>query len=232
MDNELEKQKSIEFYSESVSAWYLTKIEKDKSLLTMSVAAIGLLITLITSLDNPTAWVAVIAIFSFIVCSGSIILIFEQNANYIQSIILNKNKKYQKLKYLDTIANWSFMLGIIISLVFSFSTYHNNKNQKKELPMSHKHRIMGANCSFHGLNELKPKYKDNKKEIDHSLNRDYDKKNIQELNKEKSSSKDVRPHYKLVIKEKINSKNIEEYERKRLTPKNKKSLFVLRKFKT
>ncbi|PKF49010.1 hypothetical protein AT251_22010 [Enterovibrio nigricans] len=43
------KEKEVEFYAATVGAWLNTKFELDKSLLTLSTGAIGLLVTLLTT---------------------------------------------------------------------------------------------------------------------------------------------------------------------------------------
>lgn len=48
--------KQVEFYSQGVAAWFNSALEHDKSLLTLSVAGIGVLLALMqTVLDSVTA---------------------------------------------------------------------------------------------------------------------------------------------------------------------------------
>ena len=52
------QKKQIEYYASCVNAWFNTKLERDRSLLTLSAGGIGLLITLLTtvglsSVGNP-----------------------------------------------------------------------------------------------------------------------------------------------------------------------------------
>ena len=58
----LYNEKSVAYYTESVAAWYQTKLERDKSILTISAGAIGLMITLSCSFlkDNAFNWPAFI----------------------------------------------------------------------------------------------------------------------------------------------------------------------------
>ena len=37
-----EEMKGVELYASTVNAWYLTKLEKDRTLITLSAGAIGL----------------------------------------------------------------------------------------------------------------------------------------------------------------------------------------------
>lgn len=55
MSDEIEDQKRVEFYSAGLAAWYATRLEHDKSLLTLSAGGIGLLMTLMTTVGVSSA---------------------------------------------------------------------------------------------------------------------------------------------------------------------------------
>jgi len=154
-------KKELAFYNASVNAWYATRMEKDKSLLTLSVAAIGLLITLITRLESVIVWIAALAIISFIACVISIILIFDKNSTHIEEII-NEVENPIKLNNLDRIAKYSFILGIILSFIFSLSSSYDIslKVIKKENNVSEKAKFEthepDVKSSVDGVNKLKP----------------------------------------------------------------------------
>jgi len=154
-------KKELAFYSASLSAWYTTRMEKDKSLLTLSVAAIGLLITLITRLEDIKVWVAALAILSFLVCAITIIIIFEKNATHIEDI-LNEVENPIKLAVLDNTAKYSFILGLILSFVFSLSSSYDISLtiEKKEKTVSEKAKFEtnepDVKSSVEGVNKLKP----------------------------------------------------------------------------
>lgn len=48
---EIDDQKRVEYYAASVNAWFNTSLEHDKSLFTLSAGGIGLLITLLTTVE-------------------------------------------------------------------------------------------------------------------------------------------------------------------------------------
>ena len=84
---EIDDQKKIEFYAASVSAWYVSSLEHDKSLLTLSAGGIGLLITLLTTVGLGTAEALVLyvgAISSFVVALISVLRVFRGNQKYIE----------------------------------------------------------------------------------------------------------------------------------------------------
>ena len=55
MSDEVDDQKRVEFYSAGLTAWYNTRLEHDKSLLTLSAGGIGLLMTLMTTVGVSSA---------------------------------------------------------------------------------------------------------------------------------------------------------------------------------
>ena len=76
---EVSDQKDIQFHAGSVAAWYASSLEFDKSLLALSAAGIGLLLTLLTT-DRITSVVMVvlyvIAIIFFLASLLSVLAIF------------------------------------------------------------------------------------------------------------------------------------------------------------
>lgn len=56
MQRELEG-KNIAYYSVLVNAWIQTRMERDKTLVTLSAAAVGLLVTLLTTVGINKEWI-------------------------------------------------------------------------------------------------------------------------------------------------------------------------------
>ncbi|MGC9491547.1 hypothetical protein, partial [Vibrio genomosp. F10] len=83
------KEKEVEFYAATVGAWLNTKFELDKSLLTLSTGAIGLLVTLLTTVGASSVEGLVlyfVALLCFLVCVISILLVFKRNAKHLEGI--------------------------------------------------------------------------------------------------------------------------------------------------
>ncbi len=124
---EVNQLSRIEFNSQSYASFYNTTMEKDKSILTLSVAGIGFLITLLklTSVIQvyDMAFFSV-ATLSFLVAIYCVITIFGKNASFI--IELTNGKDVQVKQYqLDQLDKWlirSFYLGILMSLALGIST--------------------------------------------------------------------------------------------------------------
>lgn len=123
--DKIDDQKKIEFYAASVSAWYESSLEHDKSLLTLSAGGIGLLITLLTTVGLGTAEALVLyvgAIASFVVALISVLRVFRGNQKHIEDILSGNNPSTDPaLSRLDVTAIWSFGLGVVFTAVIGIS---------------------------------------------------------------------------------------------------------------
>lgn len=166
-NNGISNEKKIQYYSALVQAWLDTKIERDKSLLALSTAGIGLLITLLTTVgasSNYSIILYCIAIFCFLVCIIAVLIIFKRNAEHLKQVIKNKESTDPVLKKLDKISFISFILGILLSCILGISTGINSLPKSREAKMS---KEKSANTmvnkgkkyekkSFDGISDLKP----------------------------------------------------------------------------
>src|SRR5438309_2190061 len=87
---DLQHAKDVEFFSGSVIAWYSTRLEHDKSLLTLSAGGVGLLITLLTTVGVASAEGLVLyiaAVFAFLLCIGFVMLIFRENSAHVEAVL-------------------------------------------------------------------------------------------------------------------------------------------------
>jgi len=138
--NKLE-QKEVEYYTNTVQAWYTTKLEKDKSILTLSSAGLGLISTYLINNNFNTVCeliVIILALISFLVAIISAILIFDANAKYVEFTIndnIDSNAKY--LRFLDDLLLGSFILAVVLttSSVVKYSLDKNNINKKEVISM-------------------------------------------------------------------------------------------------
>ena len=123
---DIKEMKDVEFYSANVNAWFNTRFEHDKSLLTLSAGAVGLLITLISSVGVrtiDTLIIFILALQCFIVCLGSLLWIFKRNAKYLEDVLNKPDSTHDPLlNILDRIAVASFMFGVILSSMIGIST--------------------------------------------------------------------------------------------------------------
>jgi hypothetical protein len=133
-----ENDKELAFYSSTVNAWYTTRFEKDKHLLSLSSAGIGLLVSLLTAVGTNTLYTAVIyglALICFLISIVCILGVFSRNSAYLESIVSGNDNNDVILVILDKTAVISFVLGIIFTLlVGAFSSIE--KLTEKENCMS------------------------------------------------------------------------------------------------
>lgn len=133
-ERELEGKK-IEYYSVLLSAWISSKMEKDKTLVTLSAAAIGLLTTLLTTVGaNSTCeiFLFTFSILSFLITLLSSLKIYNLNSSYIEKALSNMPLDNNTLleKY-DNISIYSFMLGILLSLTIGLVSASHRQEEKQ-----------------------------------------------------------------------------------------------------
>lgn len=128
----IEDLKSVEFFSQANGAFYATKTELDKSLLSLSVAGIGFIATFSKMFikSNIIAFSFFgISSLCFLITIFCVLRIFHMNGEYIGSLLGNdcceqKLLEY-KLKKLDTVSKYSFFMGVVSALALSVASYFN-----------------------------------------------------------------------------------------------------------
>lgn len=130
--------KNLQYYSANVTAWFNTKLEKDKSIITISSAAIGLLVTIITTkgvqnlIQGALFSVAFIGFLSAII---TVIQTLDKNAEQIQMDLSNQGNVNHELGRNDLIISLSFYVGIIftifIGISYGVTQFNKDKGDKK-----------------------------------------------------------------------------------------------------
>lgn len=129
LKKELHNNKEAETHSGFVNGWLNTKLEKDKSILTLSTAGIGVLVTFFNSIDPDNLLILfnyIFALLFFIISLMTAIYIFGENAKYLQKIIHKKPAK--SIACLDYLLSISFILGLFLTISLSFQLIYDNKN--------------------------------------------------------------------------------------------------------
>ena len=163
---EQREQKEISYYSALVNAWITTKMEKDKTILAVSSGAIALLVSIIGTVgiyDIHELCLYVITLFLFLTTIVITTVILNKNSIYIEKVINEEDKGKPKLYRLDSVANWSFFIGISFSIIIGIiSGYHSlqiNKRINMETNNESERRIFESlkKKSLEGVDKLKPK---------------------------------------------------------------------------
>ena len=124
--------KVVEFYAASVQAWYATAMEYDRSLVTLSAAAIGLiagLATAGTSEVSPLQATAITgALAFFCITLACALSVFRLNKVYLQDMV-NPGTAYRSpsaaLYALDWTAMASFLVAALLTIGVAISFIHS-----------------------------------------------------------------------------------------------------------
>lgn len=131
-NDEIEQQKDIELYSHQVQAWVNTRMELDKSILTLSAGAIGILTTLISvsdAISEITNYLYIISVILLVVTIVLVLVIFHFNAKYLEDTIKQNGQNENSnsiLGFLDIFLKFLFLFSIILSII----TLYCNLNTK------------------------------------------------------------------------------------------------------
>ena len=144
-------------------------MEKDKSFLTLSSAAIGFIIVILTKININSLFECVLYIISlllFIATLILIIIIFGLNASHIEDVIKEESKKSKLLNVLDKTALFTFIFGMIFLAIIGISAVISNYStqQIKEAEMNAQNKSVNLNAkvpetetrSLNGIGNLKP----------------------------------------------------------------------------
>ncbi|ADD67882.1 hypothetical protein Dacet_1110 [Denitrovibrio acetiphilus DSM 12809] len=123
-DKFCKQNKDYELYKASLTAFFQNELEHDKSLLSISIAAIGFYIALFSTsnikVDNISCIVILIAVSSYAFTILIILLIFYYNKKQILEIISNPTnaKDIEMLDFWDKFKYFPFIFGCLASVIY------------------------------------------------------------------------------------------------------------------
>ena len=155
--------KNVQHYSVLLSAWIQTRMERDKTVVALSAAAIGLSVTLLTTVGVPNLWLLLPYAGSFLgfsISIGAALLIYQRNSEKIEHDIRG-DRSPPNLEPYDRAAISGFLLGAVslasIGIASATLTYFDARtlmaDSKKETTAAPK---PGGIRSLQGLEALKP----------------------------------------------------------------------------
>jgi hypothetical protein len=157
-----DKEKDNAYYSALVAAWIDTRMERDKSILALSTASIGLLFTLLTTVGAASVRVIVLYSGCFLLFLISIICsvtIFGWNAAYIQCLLRNEAPQKRRLDILDGTLFGCFIAGLVLTVVLGIvvgvSKLRTENSQMGDQIKTNQQPIDGQK-SLSGLEKLSP----------------------------------------------------------------------------
>ena len=140
MSQALNEQKDVEFHSQSVNAWYASALEYDRSMLTLSTGATGLLVTLATTKEITSQGILVLYISALVCFVGAIVAllsIFRRNQRHILKVLNGGEDDDPVLTYLDYGAMALFGGGVIlagiIGVTVAVTTFEKGNTMAKQL---------------------------------------------------------------------------------------------------
>jgi len=161
MEEYKEKQKAFE--NIMLNAWLTTKLEHDKQLLSLSVTAIGLLVTLlrITGVRHfLELFIFTLTLGAFLITVISVLAILRKNADYIEMALQESGAEKTSCD-LDKIACCSFTTGIILVAIIGIMSAAENINgnlldMSQDKPPNTSQQSATNNDSWKGVSKFRP----------------------------------------------------------------------------
>ncbi len=129
LEDELFNAKESETHGAFVGGWLNTTLEKDKSILTLSAAGIGVLVTFSNSIntnDLVLFFNYIFALMFFVIAVITSIYIFGINAKYLMKVIHKKPTK--SIVCYDYLLSFSFIMGLLLTISLAFLLISENTN--------------------------------------------------------------------------------------------------------
>lgn len=115
--------KNIAHYQTLLGAWIETRMERDRTLITLSTGAIGLLITILITAGIAVwweIWLYAAALVAFVGAIGALLYVYKRNSDLIEAEIRGEGHRAPNLLKFDFIAAVLFVIGVITSAGIGF----------------------------------------------------------------------------------------------------------------
>ena len=155
--------KSVAHYQTLLGAWISVNLERDRNLMTLATAGIGLLVTILVAVGIQSLWVIFLYAGAFVGFLATLVFSFQlyrANAKILSNEITNSDHGQPNLRSLDRKAMWSFIVGVGLSIsigVASAIQSFNLEGDMAEKPTNGEK----FEKSLDGIQELRPNRPDN-----------------------------------------------------------------------
>lgn len=134
-DDDVTKEKDVQYYSQLIGAWINSSFEKDKSVLNLAAASLGAELTYyLTGNKNTSAFsLALFALSSaaLMISIVGVLKSFSLNKKHIEA--LANNEHANSIGWIDGVISYSFIAGIAIAVLnFSIIIFSSNTSTSKE----------------------------------------------------------------------------------------------------
>lgn len=157
--------KNVAHYSVLLQAWIDTKMERDRTIVTLSSAGVGLIVTILTMVGTKRCWEIGLygcAVAGFLMAIAASLLIFHRNSAHIEQAIGGSSEKDVQLEKYDSIQMASFVSGVaLLAIVGVGSAFHNlneesSMNDKAKSAATQTRGILTGD-SVNGIGALAPR---------------------------------------------------------------------------
>jgi hypothetical protein len=133
--------KDVAFYGAAVQAWIDTRMEFDRAIMTLSAGALGLIVTILTTVGILVRWqliIYAIACLAFAGAIGMCLSVYRVNAAHIRATLGKEPGHSVTLKRMDKWALCFFLVGILafaaagLSNAFYRGTYDRQPQSSTE----------------------------------------------------------------------------------------------------
>lgn len=149
--------KNIQHYSVLLGAWIGTRMERDRTLVTLSAAAIGLLVTILTTVGLKQLWMVSLyagAFAGFLWTIRTTIQIYQLNSDMLANELHGSEAPGYKridLKPYDRRADVSFLCGTLFAIAIAISSATVSFVTQKESAVSAENTTQTDSSKKHSL---------------------------------------------------------------------------------
>jgi hypothetical protein len=156
--------KNVQHYAVLLRAWIETRMERDRTLVALSSAGIGLLVTILTTVGAPRAWMLFLylgSFFGFLATIWASIRIYQLNSDKLELEIRGTESPGYKpinLAPYDRFSVGAFLFGVVfaISIGLSAATLSRISAKEQAVPVERQHAPAEEIRSLQGIENLRP----------------------------------------------------------------------------
>lgn len=111
-----EDGRSQAYYEALLNAWIATRMEKDRTVVTLSAGGVALLVTLLTATSLDTGLELALTIVSFLGFLAAIfsgITVLRRDADHLERLLRERTSSDPRLRQLDRLLFWGFTVGVV-----------------------------------------------------------------------------------------------------------------------
>ena len=150
--------KNVAHYEVLLSAWIDNRMERDRTIITLSSAAIGLLVTIITTVHITGLWQCLFSSIALAGFLGSILIclnIYQINTVHLEQALRGEDSTASSM-ILENFDRWSiglFSIGIVFSILMAIFISFQNRGGEG---MAGKDKTQNLNESINGIKKIAP----------------------------------------------------------------------------